>query len=107
VDLFGQRVDLRHERGERAERGASDMRGGDAGISGRAAGSGGQPGVHDLRRGVTAVADAGQEPREPAYRQPVGAVLAVEAGQEAEAHRAVELVEQPDRAGRELAQMCA
>ena len=51
------------------------------------------------RVGAAAVTDAGQPGGQALGREPVGAVLAVEAGQEGQADRAVELGEQTDGAG--------
>ena len=62
---------------------------------------GGQAGVQYGGVDPAAVADAGQPGGEPAGREPVGPVLAVEAGQERQADGAVEVGEQADGTGEE------
>ena len=68
-------------------------------VAGGAARCAGEPAVEHRRVGAAAVADAGQPGGQAFGREPVGAVLAVEAGQERQADRRVEVGEQTDRAG--------
>jgi hypothetical protein len=56
---------------------------------------------------VGLVPPAGQPLAEPGRGEPVSAVLAVEAGQERQADRGVDLLEQADRAGEDVAQVSA
>ena len=72
-----------------------------------AAGCSGQAGVQDGGVGVAAVAHAGQPGGEAPGTEPVGAVLGVEAGQERQADRGVDLGEQADCAGEGIAQVGA
>ena len=99
-ELFGdigvEGLDLGDQAGQHGHEGAG---GGGAVGSGGAAWCAGEPAVEHRRVGAAAVADAGQPGGQAFGREPVGAVLAVEAGQERQADRAVEVGEQADRAG--------
>jgi hypothetical protein len=106
-DLVGQHGDLLDQSAQRGQQRPGHVQRGRAGVPGRASGRRGDPGVRLLRRGTAAVADPGQE-RGQAFRgQPVGAVLAVEPGQELQAHLSVQLMEQPHRGRVEPEQMGA
>ena len=98
-DLGVQGLDLLHEAGQDGEQGAGDVRLGGAVVADRAAGGGGQPGVQGGGVFAAGVALAFQPGGQPPGREPAGPVLAVEAGQERQADRGIEVAEQPDRAG--------
>ena len=74
-------------------------------VTGDAAGCGGQPVVQDGGVDLARVALLGQPVAEAFRRQPVGLVLGGEAGQERQADRRVEVGEQADGAGEDVAQM--
>ena len=95
------------EGGQDAEQGAGDAGVGLAVAAGGAAGCSGQAGVQDGGVGVAAVAHAGQPGGEAPGTEPVGAVLGVEAGQERQADRGVDLGEQAGCAGEGIAQVGA
>ncbi len=81
------------------------MRAGADPSSDGAAGCGGQAGLQDRGVGAAAVADAGDPRGQALGGEPVGPVLTVESGQEHQADRGVEIGEQVDRAGEDVAQV--
>ena len=99
-ELFGdvgvKGLDLGDQAGQHGHEGAG---GGGAVGAGAATWCAGEPAVEHSRVGAAAVTDAGQPGGQAFGREPVGAVLAVEAGQEGQADRAVEVGEQTDCAG--------
>src|ERR1700722_7702378 len=105
ADLGGQDPDLLGQGDQDGTQRAGDRGLGGRVGSGEAAGRGGQPGVQDGGVSAAAVADAGQPPAEPGRGEPVGPVLGVEAGQERQADRRVELSEQPGGGGEDIVQV--
>uniref|UniRef100_A0AC61U3E6 Uncharacterized protein n=1 Tax=Janibacter limosus TaxID=53458 RepID=A0AC61U3E6_9MICO len=75
--------------------------------AGQAPGCPGQVGVEHGRVGAAAVADRGQPLAQPGGREPVGALLGIEAGDEGRADLGVEVGEQAHRAGEDDAQVGA
>ena len=75
--------------------------------AGGAAGRGEQAGVQHGGVDPAGVALLGQPVAQPCGREPVGPVLGVEAGQERQADRGVEVGEQADGAGEDVAQVGA
>ena len=100
TDLLGENGDLFDQRGEGGHQGAGDMGVGGPLFSGGAARRGGQPGVQGPRVGAAGVAHRVQPGTETRGGQPVGAVLAVKAGQERQTDRRIQVGEQPDRPGK-------
>src|SRR5271170_3490119 len=98
ADLLRQGLDLAGQDDQDGVQGAGDAGVGQAVVAGGAAGCGGQPGVQDGGVGAAAVAGAGQPGSQAPGAEPVGAVLGVEAGEEAQADRRVDLGEQPGAA---------
>ena len=93
-DLLGEGLDLLDEGAQGGDERAGDVGVGAALLAGGAAGRGGEAGVQDGGVGAAAVADRGQPGGQPLGGEPVGAVLGVEAGQERQADRRVEVGEQ-------------
>jgi hypothetical protein len=85
-DLVGERLDLPDQRAKRGQQSAGHVYGGRADIPRCTARGGEDAAVHRLRGRAAAVADPGQERTHPLGGQPVDAVLAVEPGQELQAH---------------------
>src|SRR5579875_3172711 len=97
-DLLGKDLDLLHQGAQGGQKGAGDVGlGGSLGARG-APGRGGEPRVQGGGSDAAAVADADQPGGEAPGGEPVSAVLAVEAGEEAQADRAVDLREEADGA---------
>src|ERR1700736_5097784 len=100
-DLLGEGLDLFDEGVEGGQQRAGDVGRGGGLVVGGAARGGGESGVQHGGIDATAVADRGQPRAQTLGRQPVGAVLRVEAAQELQADRAVEVGEQSDGAGKD------
>ena len=92
-DLFGEGLDLFDEGAQGSDQCVGDVGVGGAVFAGDTAGRGGQPGVQDGGTLAAGVADLGQPGAETFGGQPVGAVLAVEPGQECQADRRIEFGE--------------
>src|SRR5580704_5298846 len=107
ADLSGQGFDLLGEGDQHGQQRAGDVGFGGAVLAGRAARGRPQPGVQDGGVDPAAVAGASQPGGHAPGREPVGAVLAVEAGQERQADRGVELGEQADGAGEDPLEVLA
>src|SRR5690554_201670 len=105
VDLLFERLDLLDQGAEQR-----DVAGGDVGLGGavdvgRSACRVDDPLVQDGGVDLAGVALLGQPVTEPLRAQPVDLVLGVEPGQEGQADRGVELVEQADHGGQHQAQV--
>jgi len=107
VDLNRQGFDLVGQAGKDSQICLGDAAFGSAVVSGGSSWRVGQAGVQDGGIGSAAVADAGQPGGQAFGREPVGTVLAVEAAQEAQADRAVDVGEQTDSTWKDTAQMLA
>src|SRR6478609_9113882 len=81
VDLGGQALDLLDQGGQDGQQRPGDVSLSGAVFAGRAARRGGQPGVQDGGIDAAAVAHGAQPCSKAFGREPVGAVLGVEAGQ--------------------------
>src|SRR5256886_2139169 len=99
VDLLGEDLDLLDQGVQGGQEGPGDVGLDGAVGAGGASGRGGEPGVQGGGSDAAAVADAGQPGGQAPGREPVGALLAVEAGEEAQAELAVEVGEEADGAG--------
>jgi hypothetical protein len=99
-DLCGKDFDLLDEADEGGRQGAGDVRVGGAVLADGAARGGGKTGVQRGRVGAAGVAHRGQPGTQPFGDQPVGAVLAVKPGQKLQADRRIQVLEQPQRAGK-------
>jgi tetratricopeptide (TPR) repeat protein len=107
ADLGGQCLDLLVEGDQHGQQRARDVRLGGAVLARRAARGGGKAGVQHGGVGPAAVAGAGQPGGHALGREPAGAVLGVEAGQERQADRGVKLGEQADGAGEDPLEVLA
>src|SRR5271166_1187866 len=100
-DLLGEGLNLLDEGIEGSQQRAGDVGRGGGLVAGGAAWSGGESGVQHGGIDATAVADRGQPRGETFGRQPVGAILRIEAAQKLQADRGIEVGEQADGAGKD------
>ena len=100
VDLDRQGFDLFAHSAQHGQKRSRDVGFGGSVFADGTAWCGGQAGVEDRSVGAAAVADAGQPSGESFGREPVGAVLAVEAVQECQADLAVDVSEESDAPGK-------
>ena len=107
-DLGFQGLDLGGQRGQRGGQGGGDARLGGAVCAGGAGRRGVQPRVQFAGRGRAAAHRDGRQPRADGLLvQLRGGVLAAEPGQERQADRAVQVVEQPEPRGERHGQVRA
>ena len=107
ADLGGQCLDLLAEGDRQGQQRAGEMGPGSAVLTSRAARGGGQAGVQHGGAGLAAAAVAGQPGGHAPGREPVSAVLAVEAAQERQADRGIKISEQADGAGEDPVEVLA
>src|SRR4029079_5617941 len=107
VDLNRQGFDLVGQAGKDSQICLGDAAFGSAVVSGGSSWRVGQAGVQDGGIGSAAVADTGQPGGQTFGREPVGTVLAIEAGQEAQADLAVDVGEQTHGAREDAVQVFA
>jgi hypothetical protein len=98
-DLVVRHSDLLDQAGQGRGQGLGDVAVRRGGRSGGSPGSCGQPGVKNCGLYPAGVADGLQPGAQPLGREPVGAGLAVEAGEELQADREVDLADSPTAPG--------
>src|SRR5215467_2828372 len=107
VDLLGEDLDLLDQGAQGGQEGTGDVGLGSPLGTGGTPGRGGEPRMQGGGSDPATVADTGQPGGEASGGEPVGALLAVEAGEEAEADRTVDLGEQTDGAREDALEVSA